>query len=98
MSLGDYLREFRRRLFIAAAALIACSVVGWYLFDIIYEHLTRPIATIAEQRGEGSLIDLNYAGLTAAFSQRLSLAIWAGTIMSAPMRAASATKPGNRTS
>ena len=85
MSLGDHLREFRRRLFIAAAALIACSVVGWYLFDIIYEHLTAPIANIARQRGEGSLIDLNYAGLTAAFSQRLSLAIWAGTIMSAPM-------------
>lgn len=85
MSLGDHLREFRRRLFIAAAALIVCSVVGWYLFDIIYEHLTAPIANIARQRGEGSLIDLNYAGLTAAFSQRLSLAIWAGTIMSAPM-------------
>ncbi|WP_404382731.1 twin-arginine translocase subunit TatC [Knoellia locipacati] len=85
MSLGDHLREFRRRLFIAAAALIACTVVGWYLFDTIYLHLTAPIATIAEQRGEGSLIDLNYAGLTAAFSQRLSLSIWAGTIMSAPM-------------
>jgi sec-independent protein translocase protein TatC len=85
MSLGDHLREFRRRLFIAAAALLVCSVIGWYLFDIIYEHLTAPIANIAEERGEGSLIDLNYAGLTAAFSQRLSLAIWAGTIMSAPM-------------
>ncbi|GAA4122192.1 twin-arginine translocase subunit TatC [Knoellia locipacati] len=85
MSLGDHLREFRRRLFIASAALIVCSVVGWYLFDIIYEHLTAPIANIAKQRGEGSLIDLNYAGLTAAFSQRLSLAIWAGTILSAPM-------------
>ena len=85
MSLGDHLREFRRRLFIAAAALIVCSVIGWYLFDIIYDHLTAPIANIAEQRGQGSLIDLNYAGLTAAFSQRLSLAIWAGTIMSAPM-------------
>ncbi|CAN7441788.1 twin-arginine translocase subunit TatC [Knoellia sp. LjRoot47] len=85
MSLGDHLREFRRRLFIAAAALIVCSVIGWYLFDTIYEHLTAPIANIAEQRGEGSLIDLNYAGLTAAFSQRLSLSIWAGTIMSAPM-------------
>lgn len=85
MSLGDHLREFRRRLFIAAAALVACSVVGWYLFDIIYEHLTAPIQNIAEERGEGALIDLNYAGLTAAFSQRLSLAIWAGTILSAPM-------------
>ena len=85
MSRGDHLREFRRRLFIAAAALIVCSVIGWYLFDIIYDHLTAPIANIAEQRGQGSLIDLNYAGLTAAFSQRLSLAIWAGTIMSAPM-------------
>ena len=85
MSLGDHLREFRRRLFIAAGTLLVCSIIGWYLFDIIYEHLTEPIANIAKERGEGSLIDLNYAGLTAAFSQRLSLAIWAGTIMSSPM-------------
>lgn len=85
MALGDHLREFRRRLFIAAGALLVCSVIGWYLFDIIYDHLTAPIQNIAEQRGQDALIDLNYAGLTAAFSQRLSLAIWAGTIMSAPM-------------
>ena len=85
MSLGDHLREFRRRLLIAASALVICSVLGWYLFDTIYEQLTAPIAAIAKERGEGSLIDLNYAGLTAAFSQRLSLSIWAGTILSAPM-------------
>lgn len=85
MALGDHLREFRRRLFIAAGALLVCSVIGWYLFDIIYDHLTAPIQNIAEQRGQDALIDLNYAGLTADFSQRLSLAIWAGTIMSAPM-------------
>lgn len=85
MSLGDHLREFRRRIFIAAAALLICSVIGWYLFDVLYEHLTAPIQKIADQRGQGSLIDLNYAGLTAAFSQRLSLSIWAGTILSSPM-------------
>ncbi|MEO6020262.1 MAG: twin-arginine translocase subunit TatC [Knoellia sp.] len=85
MSLGDHLREFRRRLLMAAATLIVCSIIGWYLFDIIYDHLTAPIESIASQRGQGSLIDLNYAGLTAAFSQRLSLAIWAGTILSSPM-------------
>jgi len=85
MSLGDHLREFRRRLLTAALALIVCSVVGWYLFDVIYDHLTAPIEAIAERRGQGALIDLNYAGLTAAFSQRLSLAIWAGAILSAPV-------------
>jgi sec-independent protein translocase protein TatC len=85
MSLGEHLREFRRRLIIAGLALVVCSVVGWFLFDQIYDHLTKPIQIIAHQRGQGELINLNYAGVTAAFSQRLSLAIWAGTILSAPM-------------
>lgn len=85
MSLGEHLREFRRRVLTAALALILCSIVGWFLFDSIYDHLTKPIQLIAEQRGQGQLINLNYAGVTAAFSQRLSLSIWAGTILSAPM-------------
>jgi sec-independent protein translocase protein TatC len=86
MSLGEHLRELRRRLLIAAAALVAASVVGWYLFDPVYKHLTAPLVAVAAGRGsDGDLIALNYAGLTAAFSQRLSIAIWLGVIISAPV-------------
>lgn len=85
MSLGDHLRELRRRVLIAAVALLVGAVAGWLLFDPVYQHLTQPLANIAKQRGEGSLIDLNYAGLTAAFSQRLTIAIFVGCILSSPV-------------
>lgn len=85
MSLGDHLRELRRRVLICASALVAGAICGWFLFDPVYQHLTQPLADIAEQRGEDALIDLNYAGLTAAFSQRLTIAIFVGCILSSPV-------------
>lgn len=86
MSLKEHLLEFRRRLIISAVALVAGAVAGWFLFDPVYAHLTAPLAEIARQRGDDSaLIALNYAGITAAFSQRLSLAIWIGVIISSPV-------------
>lgn len=86
MSLKEHLLEFRRRLLISAAALLLGAIAGWYLFDPVYAHLTAPLTDLARQRGDDSaLIALNYAGITAAFSQRLSLAIWIGVIISSPV-------------
>ena len=85
MSLGDHLRELRRRIVISAAALILGSVAGWFLFDPVYQHLTQPLLDIAKQRGDEKSIALNYAGLTAAFSQRISIAIFVGCIVSSPV-------------
>jgi sec-independent protein translocase protein TatC len=85
MSLGDHLRELRRRVLVCAVALVVGAVLGWYLFDPVYEHLTRPLLDIARSRGDESSIALNYAGLTAAFSQHLSIAIFVGCIVSSPV-------------
>ena len=85
MSLGDHLRELRRRVLIAAVALVLGSILGWYLFQPVYDHLTEPLLSIARERGDEKSIALNYAGLTAAFSQHLSLAIFVGCIVSSPV-------------
>src|SRR6478672_12543539 len=85
MSLGDHLRELRRRLVISALALLAGAVLGWYLYDQVYAHLTQPLLDIARQRGDEKTIALNFAGLTAAFSQRVSIAIFVGVIVSSPV-------------
>jgi sec-independent protein translocase protein TatC len=85
MSLGDHLRELRRRVLICAIALLVGAVLGWYLFDPVYDHLTQPLLNIAEDRGDSDSIALNYAGLTAAFSQHLSIAIFVGCIVSSPV-------------
>jgi sec-independent protein translocase protein TatC len=85
MSLGDHLRELRRRLLIAAIALVIGAIGGWYLYDPVYEHLTQPLLDIARSRGDEKSIALNFAGLTAAFSQRVSIAIFVGVIVSSPI-------------
>lgn len=85
MSLGDHLRELRRRVLICALALVLGSVAGWFLFDAVYAHLTEPLLDIARQRGDEKTIALNYAGLTAAFSQRVSIAIFVGCLLSSPI-------------
>jgi len=85
MTLGDHLRELRRRILIAAVALVLGAIAGWYLYDPVYSHLTQPLLDIARQRGDGKTIALNFAGLTAAFSQRVSIAIFVGVIISSPV-------------
>lgn len=86
MSLVDHLLEFRQRLVKSALALAVCSVIGWFLFDFVYKHLTAPLEAVAAERGlEGQLVTLNYAGLTNAFSQRVNLAIWVGMILASPI-------------
>lgn len=85
MSLGDHLRELRRRLVISAVALVIGAIGGWYLYDPVYQHLTEPLLAIAKQRGDEASIALNFAGLTAAFSQRISIAIFVGVIVASPV-------------
>ena len=85
MSLGDHLRELRRRVLVCAVALVIGSVAGWFLFQTVYDHLTEPLLAIARKRGDERSIALNYAGLTAAFSQHLSIAIFVGCIVSSPV-------------
>lgn len=85
MSLGDHLRELRRRVTFAAIALLVGAIVGWYLYDTVYQQLTQPLLDIAKERGDEKTIALNFAGLTAAFSQRVSVAIFVGVIVSSPV-------------
>ena len=42
MSLGDHLRELRRRVVIAAVAVLVLSVLGWIYYPEIYGRLAYP--------------------------------------------------------
>lgn len=86
MSLVEHLIEFRTRVIKCAIALLIGSIIGWFSFDFVFAHLTQPIYDVATSRGmEGLLVNLNYAGATAAFSQRVNLAIWVGVILASPV-------------
>lgn len=86
MSLIEHLIEFRQRLIKAALAVVVFSIVGWFLYDWVYAHLTAPMETVAAERGiEADKVALNFAGLTTAFSQRVNLSVWLGLILSSPI-------------
>lgn len=86
MPLADHFREFRRRLMVSVAAVVAGAIGGWYLFTPVYDHLVEPFYNVALSRGVSlEMINLNFAGLTSAFSLRLSMSIFIGTIISSPV-------------
>ena len=42
MTLGEHFREFRRRLFIAAASVLVASIVAGLFYDQVFAFLSEP--------------------------------------------------------
>ncbi len=84
MSLGDHLRELRRRVTIAALAVIAGAVVGWIYYAPIYDKLAEPFTTYKEANPD-NIVSLNFGNATAAFSQQVSISIFVGVLLSSPV-------------
>lgn len=84
MSLAGHLLELRKRLFIAAAALIVGMVVAFIVTDPIIAFVTKPIEIIAERRGE-DLVGFMYSSVTAPFDMRMRIAFSIGIFLSAPV-------------
>jgi sec-independent protein translocase protein TatC len=84
MSLGQHLRELRKRIVFALIGLVAGMVIAAFLTDPIIALLTHPIAVVAESRGN-DLAALNFNSITAGFDLRLRIAFAVGIILSAPV-------------
>ncbi|MBD7957919.1 twin-arginine translocase subunit TatC [Microbacterium sp. Sa4CUA7] len=84
MSLGAHLLELRRRLMIAAAALVVGMVVAFFVTGPVIEWITGPIRVIAEQRGD-DFSALNFGTVTSAFDLRMRIAFSIGLFLSAPV-------------
>ena len=83
MSLSGHLKEFRNRLFWSALFIIGGSIAGWYLFDIVFNELQRPIVELASK--PGSNVTINFPTVVSAFDVRLQVSIFLGILMSAPV-------------
>jgi len=83
MSLSGHLKELRNRLFWSALFIIGGSVVGWYLFDFVFNELQRPIVDLASK--PGSNVTINFPTVVSAFDVRLQVSIFLGIVMSAPV-------------
>lgn len=84
MSLVQHLVELRKRLFIAAAALIVGMVVAFVLSGPIIALLSAPIQQIAAERGH-RLTALNFTTVSSGFDLHMRIAFAVGLLISAPI-------------
>jgi len=86
MSLGQHLVELRKRLTRGALAIVAGTVGGWFLYDIVWALIRDPITRIAAARNEDAgTIALNYSSITGAFDVRIQIALTIGIVISSPI-------------
>lgn len=84
MPLGAHLVELRRRLMIAALALVLGMVIAFIITDPIIHWITGPIREIADRRGD-DFSALNFTSVTSAFDMRMRIAFSIGIFLSAPV-------------
>lgn len=84
MSLGEHLKELRRRLLIAAAGVLVVMVAAFLGVDWIIAALKGPLVAIAEVRGE-DFAKLNFGQITSGFDFKLRIAFAVGIVVSAPI-------------
>lgn len=84
MSLGEHFRELRNRLTISLLAVAALAVVGWYLFDEIFEFVNAPIMDVARERGDEE-VALRFQNITEPFAMQLRVALFSGIVLASPV-------------
>ncbi|MGN8025747.1 twin-arginine translocase subunit TatC [Microbacterium sp. 22242] len=82
MPLAGHLIELRKRLVIAAGALLLGMIVAFLVTDPIIAFVTQPIVEVAKARGHAAL---NFGTVTAAFDMRMRIAFSIGIFFSAPI-------------
>ncbi len=83
MSLGSHLIELRKRLFIAALAIVVGMVVGFIASDFVLTALIQPIAEVAADQGRAA--SLNFTDVSSAFDLRIQIAFTVGVVLSSPV-------------
>jgi sec-independent protein translocase protein TatC len=84
MTLAEHLREFRRRLFLAAGAVLVASVLAGVFYDQVFDFLTEPFDDY-RRANPHTAISLNFGEATSALSNLVSLSIFVGVVASSPV-------------
>lgn len=82
MPLREHLREFRKRIGLAAAGLLVGAVVGWVLYPQVFEFLSAPVVELAEETGRELV--LNFGGVAAPLDLQIKVSLFVGTLLTTP--------------
>ena len=82
MGLGGHLRELRNRLFWSALFIMAGAVVGWMIFDQVFDLLQAPVVRYAAEHDSNTTI--NFGSVTGAFDLRMQTSIFLGVLLASP--------------
>jgi len=83
MPLRAHLREFRSRLIKAELAILVGAVVGWFVFNPLYNALIAPLIVIGHKYHVN--VQPSFTGLTSGFNLKVSLAISLGLVLASPV-------------
>lgn len=83
MNLRGHLRELKNRAIVSALFILAGSVGGWYLFDIVFAALQAPIVEVAKNRGIEASV--NFGTVGGAFDLRIQISIFIGLLATSPV-------------
>ena len=83
MSLGDHLRELRRRVVIAGSAIVLGSILGWLQYNWLFNQIMAPLRKVAAERH--GLVNINFGGITQPFTVQLQVALFVGVIVASPV-------------
>jgi len=82
MPLREHLREFRKRLILAAIGVVIGAVAGWFLYPYAFDFLADPIVKATEESGQDAKI--NFAGLATALDMQVKMSLVIGVIITSP--------------
>ncbi|XBH21479.1 twin-arginine translocase subunit TatC [Jonesiaceae bacterium BS-20] len=79
---SGHLKELRSRAVLGLLGVLAGTIVGWALYDPIFQALQQPMLAAGE--GSERIVALNFAGVGAAFSTKLKVSVFVGVVLSFP--------------
>jgi sec-independent protein translocase protein TatC len=87
MTLTEHLRELRRRLFISVCAVVVGFVVGWLLYDWLFDLLMEPFESAVARlaKDQGLEAEAVMTGVTNPFVVQAKIALVAGIVLASPV-------------
>jgi sec-independent protein translocase protein TatC len=83
MALKEHLREARIRLFKSGLAVVAGTVVGFFIYTPVLEALAAPIQELNEREGRNAA--LNFDAVASPFDLMIQVSVFLGLILSSPV-------------